>query len=202
MSYRDKLCFEMASDEFVLNEKCCSYVLKKLRIKSPYTQGNIMSTSTSSRTLKSAVRDKRISADDVKKKKSKYYDLQYSCIRGGKNYKSRSSGTRSTKTFQKQCLCSVSFRLSDDGNHLILSKLHLEHGGHDTSRDTYKFYPKVRKLDDDDRKYADDMLAIGANLKKLQNQLSIDTGKAVHLKDLRNIAQTSKRNQITKLGTT
>ena len=74
-------------------------VMKKLRIKSPYTQGNIMSTSTSSRTLKSAVRDKRISADDVKKKKSKYYDLQYSCIRGRKNYKSRSSGTRSTKTF-------------------------------------------------------------------------------------------------------
>ena len=91
-------------------------------------------------------------------KKLKYYDLRYSYVHGGKNYKSRSSGKRSTKTFQKQCPFSVSFRLSGDGNHIIISKLHLGHGGHDTSREYGNLLRTIEK-------YAENMLAMGSKLK-------------------------------------
>ena len=61
--------------------------------------------------------------------------------------------------------------------------MHLEHGDHDTSRDTYKCYPKVRKLDDDDQKYAEKATKSTVNWH----------WESRTPKRLKNIAQTSKR---------
>ena len=77
--------------------------------------------------------------------------------------------------------------------HLVCTKLNLLHENHDVGEESYQYYPKVRKLDSDQREYAENMLCMGANNKKLQQQLSLETGKSVLLKDLSNIALSAKR---------
>ena len=129
-----------------------------------------------SRTLESAVRQKKISADRVVNSSLKFYEIKYSCLHGGK-HKTTGTGKRSTNTFKLNCPFSLSFRLSRDGKYLVLTNVNLSHEGHDIGPENYKFYPKVRKLNNDERQYAEEMLSLGANNKKLQKQLVLQTGK-------------------------
>ena len=48
----------------------------------------------------------------------------------------------------------------------MLTNVNLWHEGHDIGPENYKFYPKVRKLNNDERQYAEEMLSLGANNKK------------------------------------
>ena len=99
-----------------------------------------------SRSLDAAVKQKRNSADKVKNRDLKFYELKYSCIHGGRNYKGRGKGIRDSSTFQMKCHCSISLRLSEDGNQLVVTQLNLSHENHDVGEENYQFYPKVRKL--------------------------------------------------------
>ena len=65
---------------------------------------------------------------------------------GGRNYKGRGKGIRDSSTFQMKCPCSISLRLSEDGNQLVVTQLNLSHENHDVGEENYQFYPKVRKL--------------------------------------------------------
>ena len=98
---------------------------------------------------------------------------------------------RPTPSNKTDCPFNISLRLSKDGSHLVVTGVHLQHN-HDTGYESYRFQPKARKLDADEAKYVESMLSMGANNKKLQHQLVQDTGKAVTLKDLRNVFQKAK----------
>ena len=58
-----------------------------------------------------------------------------------------------------------------------------EHVNHEVSKANFQYYPKVQKLSEDQRLYAENMLLMKANKKKLQQQLANDTGKSVLLKE-------------------
>ena len=120
-----------------------------------------------------------------------YYELKYVCNHGG-THKPLGKGKRATNTFKQQCPFKISVRLSRDGKQLEVTDAHLVHENHDIGYENYRFYPKVRKLDEGEVRYAENMLSMGANNKKLQHQLVKETGKSVTLKDLRNIHQRAK----------
>ena len=147
-----------------------------------------------SRTLEAAVRQKKVSAARVVNSSLKFYEIKYSCVHGGK-HKPKGTGKRSTHTFKMNCPFSLSLRLSSDGKHLVVTNVHLTHEGHDIGPENHKFYPKVRKLNNEERQYAEEMLSLGANNKKLQQQLVKQTGKSVLLRDLSNIASSSKKRR-------
>ena len=125
---------------FRIGEKFTSYSDIESRINTYSKQHYVDFYKRSTRSLASAVRSKKISAETAKKNESlKYYELDVACIHGGKNFKSRGKGARETKTFQQKCPCSISFRLSVCGGFLNVTKCNLEHKYHDVSSTTYKY---------------------------------------------------------------
>ena len=127
------------------------------------------------RTLEKAVVQKKISAERAAKNSSlKYYELNYACNHSGKQ-KPLGKGKRATNTFKQQCPFKMSVRLSRDGMHLVVTHVHLLHENHDIGYENYRFYAKVRRLNDRKIRYAEDML----KNKKLQHQLVQETGKSV-----------------------
>ena len=140
------------------------------------------------------MRQNRITVERVKNKDLKYYEVKFTCIHGGRNnFKSRGKQLRKTSTFQCGCPFFINLRLSDDGHHLIVTNVNASHANHDADEEEYNFLPKARKLDDTEIGYAEEMLSMGANKKKIQQQIFVETGKRVIMKDLSNIHTSSKR---------
>ena len=128
------------------------------------------------RTINQATKEKKISEDRVKNKELKYYQVKYTCIYGGRNnFKGRGEGARKTKTFQRGCEFFIQVRLADSGDHLVVTNMHGTN--HDVDVKEYSFLPKVRKLTNEDLEHASDLIAVGANKKIVQQQLSNSTGK-------------------------
>lgn len=151
-----------------------------------------------SRTIDAALKRKSISADrepsNEVKENLKYYAIQYACIHGGRKYISKGAGMRNTATFKHNCPFNLLVRLSEDGMYLSVRALNTEHS-HIASEETYKCYPSVRRLTDDQRSYAEKQLEKNVDKKQLQHQLESLTGKSVSLKYLHNIMASAKRRR-------
>ena len=81
-----------------------------------------------------------------------YYELQYSCVHGGREHKSKSGGARTnTHTYRNKCPFLFKFRASKDGQKLQLVDLKDTHN-HELSEVLYQHYPRQRKLDQADKK--------------------------------------------------
>ena len=182
---------------FKVKDKFDSFSSLETTIEQYERQKFIVLYHRDARTLEKAVSQKKISANRGGKNPSlKYYELKFACNHGGKDHKPLGNGTRATNTFKQQCPFKISVRLSRDGMHLEVTDTHLLHN-HDIGYESYRFYPKVRKLDNDEIRYAENMLELGANNKKLQQQLVRETGKSVTLKDLSNISLKAKQKKHT-----
>ena len=128
----------------------------------------------------------------------RYCEVKYACIHGGRKHTNRGTGKRKTCTFKKNCPCFVSFRIDEKGENLIVTNVNLDHANHELNEQLYQFYPKVRKLSDDEKSCAERMLAMKTKKKLLQHELENDTGKRVSLRDLTNIAVAAKRRSSTR----
>ena len=64
---------------------------------------------------------------------------------------------------------------------------------HEVDARTHQFYPKFRKLSEEQILYTEEMMSLNVNKKKLQHQLATETGKCVLLKNVSNISVAAKR---------
>ena len=185
---------------FKVGDAFSSFADVKKRIETYHEEEHVLMYISDSRTLKSAVSKKRL-AKNIPEEKVKllhYSEVKYACIHGGRKHTNRGTGKRKTSTFKKNCPCFVSFRLDEIGENLIVTNVNMEHANHEINEQLYQFYPKVRKLSDDDKLYAERMLAMKVNKKLLQHELKNDTGKRVSLRDLTNIAVAAKQRSGTR----
>ena len=181
---------------FKLGDKFSSYEEKESAIKIFSKENMVDFLKRDARTLGQAVKEKKITQDRVKNDMLKYYQMKYACIFGGRDgYKARGQGSRKTKTFQCGCPFFIALLLSDDGCHLEIKNINLEHKNHEVDNRGYAYLPKIRKLNEDDRAHVSELIAIGANKKMIQRQMSTSTGKSITMKDLNNIETEYKKNR-------
>ncbi|XP_043269802.1 uncharacterized protein [Venturia canescens] len=133
----------------------------------------------------------------------KYYRLRYSCIHGGKNFKSLTRGIRKSSTFQKQCPAMMFFICSSDGKKLVLRKMVDKHN-HICSKKLYDFLPRVRAMTANEKSQVKNLLALGANKKLIAQKAFSKSKKQILLKDLSNVmsrksGQNNLKNTIEKL---
>ena len=120
--------------KFKLNDKFSILQDLELAIASYSKEKYVDLHKRDSRTIEQAVKEKKISRERIQNKELKYYQLKYTCLFGGrKNYKGRGEGNRKTKTFECGCPFFIHLVLSDDGEYLVVKKVHEEHDNLNTS---------------------------------------------------------------------
>ena len=169
----------MAEVSFAEGDLFASFDAVKERIELYSKQSHVPLSISDSRTIRSAVAINRLSnsMSEEKMKLLHYYEVKFTCIHGGRKHRNRGTGKRKSSTFKKGCPCFIAFRLDGEKNNLVVTKVNTEHANHEVNENLYEFYPKVRKLSEEDKSYAEQMLAMSANKKILQQQLKKDTGK-------------------------
>ncbi|XP_078693414.1 uncharacterized protein LOC144923086 [Branchiostoma floridae x Branchiostoma belcheri] len=74
--------------------------------------------------------------------KLKYSEITFACVHGGRKYKSHSLGARpNQKTFLMDCPVSLKFRVSPDGQTLIVKSFHEQHN-HSVSQASFMSLPQ------------------------------------------------------------
>ncbi|KAJ3659804.1 hypothetical protein Zmor_011472 [Zophobas morio] len=119
-------------------------------------------------------------SDDVQ-----YYKIDYACAKGGKNFKSKSSGQRRHKTMQDNCPARIKISINDNYQ-LCITEINNEHN-HRLDEFSYKFMARNRKLNPSDKEEMVHLMQMKANSKDAQNYIMSKTNKIVSLKDIRNI---------------
>ena len=64
-----------------------------------------------------------------------------------------------------------------DGKHFAVTKLNPTHANHDITKDSHKYYPKFRTLNNQQREYAKDMMSMGVNKINSNNNRQLKRGK-------------------------
>ncbi|XP_045774174.1 uncharacterized protein LOC123873373 [Maniola jurtina] len=123
----------------------------------------------------------------------KYYSIIYACKKGGRLFKSESSGLRKTSSYKDNCPMAIKLALNSNGTKLKIVHM-TENHNHPLDRQLFKNMPKQRKLEMEDKVEAIKMLKENCNQKLVQAYLQEKTGKSVKLKDLKNLRSSSKRS--------
>ncbi|XP_033226589.1 uncharacterized protein LOC117179061 [Belonocnema kinseyi] len=150
-----------------------------------------------SRTIASARTSKKINPE------LKYQELKFTCIHGGKNFKSKGTGKRERRTFQQNCPMMMRFRVSTNGKSLELKQMTEVHN-HEVNPIWFKHYNRQRRLDPEVETEILDQFKLNCNKRKIQVEMTKRTGKIITLRDLTNIKaklRNKKKDPVEKLPT-
>ncbi|XP_040079462.1 zinc finger SWIM domain-containing protein 1-like [Ixodes scapularis] len=121
----------------------------------------------------------------------KYYQLRYCCIHGGAKFVTSSKGARKSSTFKKDCGFNVYIAANKEGSHLEVRSLTLEHN-HTVVPEFFKHLPQQRRLPPELQAKARTLLKLKANKMMVRQEMQKESGNAILLKDLSNIAAKGK----------
>ncbi|XP_064469882.1 zinc finger SWIM domain-containing protein 1-like [Ornithodoros turicata] len=124
----------------------------------------------------------------------RFYQVVYSCIKGGRHFKSRLQGLRKRKTFKDDCIAYVKARISKDGCMLEIIEVKDVHN-HTTSKVLFNYLPQERRLPGNIKDEVRHLMQHGANKKLVKRTIQEKTGKKVLLKDINNITVTATHDK-------
>ncbi|XP_065900143.1 uncharacterized protein [Dysidea avara] len=151
-----------------------------------------------SRTIDSAVRR---APSKVYNENLRYTEIDFVCSQGGKKFKTASKGERPNQwTFQRECPFSLKLSCSRDGQVLAVRSVVNEHN-HEISENTFRHYPKQRRMEGQLLEETENMLSVKGNKKMVQQYIVEKAGKVVTLKDLQNISDRIKDKSVVSVNT-
>nr|CAI5833087.1 unnamed protein product [Callosobruchus analis] len=127
-----------------------------------------------------------------------YYLLTYACYKGGQNFKSRGEGKRKCSTFRDDCPMRLTFRLSPDGQKLILTKVENTHN-HDLDKTMFSLLPKQRRLNTDEKKEILRLKTLKCSKALVKDYMQSKTGKKLSLSDISNVRSTSTKSDLAEV---
>ncbi|CAH1967293.1 unnamed protein product [Acanthoscelides obtectus] len=127
-----------------------------------------------------------------------YYLLTYACYKGGQNFKSRGEGIRKCSTFRDDCPMRLTFRLSPDGQKLVLTKVDNVHN-HDLDKTMFSLLPKQRRLNTDEKKEVLRLKKLKCSKTLLKDYMQNKTGKKLSLSDISNVRSTSTKDDLAEV---
>lgn len=141
----------------------------------------------SSKSLKSGG---KITPADVEK--FKYGAIYYKCKYGEvRQPKTTGQAVRQSYTYKSECPSLITINYKVKRQVFEVGDLNVAHN-HDRSGTIFDGLPKQRRLDDNEKQFAKDMISMKANMRLLQKEIKGKTGKTTVLKDLHNIKQQIK----------
>lgn len=121
-----------------------------------------------------------------------YGHIDYSCIYGSRQFKSKGSGQRKRQlTNQTGCPFKIRVQQSYDGQTLYVYEMRREHN-HEISEAAFQKLPSRRSLDKNEREKVRYLLNLKCCKKLVRQQIIAETGKPVTMKDIQNIATLMK----------
>ncbi|XP_053376767.1 zinc finger SWIM domain-containing protein 3-like [Mercenaria mercenaria] len=204
----------MASVSFQIGEKFPTFLSLQTKIEQYQSANNVQLYRRSSRSLSAAKSrcPNKVFNDDIK-----FWELSYSCIHGGKQFKARGSGARNQSlrsfysffqlfcllclnaiycvfsTFRMGCKAEVRLHASADGQTLEVKYVNEIHN-HDVNKTMFRNLFQQRRLCAEDKENITSMLDVKANKKMIQQKVMSESGKVITLKDIHNIKASSKSN--------
>ncbi|KAL1489710.1 hypothetical protein ABEB36_013646 [Hypothenemus hampei] len=126
--------------------------------------------------------------------KLKYYQLKYSCIKGGKMFKSTGNGQRHTSTFKDGCDAYITLRAFKCGNKLQIIDMKTEHT-HKISKQLFDHLPQQRRLPEDIKSEIAHLTKLKTNRKQIKCYIQEKCNKIILLKDIHNMVKKSKATE-------
>ncbi|CAG9772760.1 unnamed protein product [Ceutorhynchus assimilis] len=123
----------------------------------------------------------------------KFYQVEWACVHGGRNYKCRSNGFRSSKTLRHEypCPAHIRMKVSPEGEDFVIANVNNNHN-HIVSESLFNMLPHRRKLPPEIKKETKSLLNMHVNRHSIKEEIEQKYNKQITMKDLANIHNEDK----------
>lgn len=124
--------------------------------------------------------------------KFKYSSIYYKCKYSETRQPKAGPKVRQSYSYKNECPALINIHFKSKRRVLVVDDLHAAHN-HDRSENIFGGLPNQRRLDEDEKQFAMNMISMKPNMRLLQKEICAKTGKITVLKDLQNIKQQQRK---------
>lgn len=134
-----------------VGDKFQSFALWEEAVKKYELENYVQLWRRDARTIQAAKKRLTSTTDRQFNEDLQYYELKYCCIKGGRKYTTRTTGSRpNTSTFRSECSFQIRLRVTKDGQYLEIVTMNKDHN-HDINSASFNLHPARRILANEEK---------------------------------------------------
>ena len=127
-----------------VGDKFQSFALWEEAVKKYELENYVQLWRRDARTIQAAKKRLTSTTDRQFNEDLQYYELKYCCIKGGRKYTTRTTGScPNTSTFRSECSFQIRLRVTKDGQYLEIVTMNKDHN-HDINSASFNLHPARR----------------------------------------------------------